>query len=73
MKIILRGHITDLFPHRERRWTGGTGPDAKFDEVVLGYYIVVNNHIRIFAGEQPDFAIGDPIRITVELDIGAPT
>lgn len=56
--------ITAVTERFQRTFVRGVGNDAEFTQTSLGWWITVDHHYSIFAGDsRPDFAEGDHIHL----------
>lgn len=68
VKYVVFSHILSIEKHIQKKWIGGVGDNAKFNDVDGGYYMWLDgSHEAIFIGhEEPVLNAGDRIRVTFE-------
>ncbi len=67
-KFVLVDKVKKVAEKFARRWVGGSGKEAEFEEDSHGWYAELNaNPMSIYLGRsKPGLKSGDTIRITIE-------
>lgn len=67
-RIVVFSKVRNLEEAFERRWDGGTGPNAIFRNHSLGWYLYLEgSYEAIYVGDtKPPFNVGDKIKISFE-------
>lgn len=67
-KISITTRVFDLRERTKPVYQGGTGSEALFKDVSLGWFAVFQgSHEALYVGEtKPDWDVGDNVKITFE-------
>jgi hypothetical protein len=68
MRYILNTSIIDVKEQFKQSHIRGSGKDAEFEQVSLGWFILIDGVCTwlFLSHEEPEFKPGDEVRITIE-------
>lgn len=68
VKYIFETTVLSIKQAKQKNWVSGTGENAKFEEVSMGWYVHLDGSFEgLYLGvEKPELNPGDEIRITLE-------
>lgn len=68
-----RNIVTEMRPRILKRHKGGHGDEALFEDVLVGWDIVIDNHVyRTYSSERPPIRVGEPVEVFLSLTQDAP-
>ena len=63
--IVTRMKVLKVEERFRRRWVSGAGPDAVFREESLGWFVIMDGGTMSMGSEEPQFAAGDVVRLSI--------